>query len=100
MEETEIAGRLSAVEQRSKSISHRLDALEKQTEAVNALATSVAVMAERVETTGDKVDSLCTDVQELKSEPGKRWKFVVEKAIYIVISAVMGYVIARLGLGG
>ena len=100
MEETEIAGRLSAVEQRSKSNSHRLDALEKQTEAVNALATSVAVIAERVETTGDKVDSLCTDVQELKSEPGKRWKFVVEKAIYIVISAVMGYVIARLGLGG
>lgn len=100
MEETEIAGRLSAVEQRSKSNSHRLDALEKQTEAVNALATSVAVMAERVEITGDKVDGLCTDVQELKSEPGKRWKFVVEKAIYIVISAVMGYIIARLGLGG
>ncbi len=99
MEETEIAGRLSAVEQRSKSNSHRLDALEKQTEAVNALATSVAVMAERVETTGDKVDSLCTDVQELKSEPGKRWKFVVEKVIYIVVSAVMGYIIARLGLG-
>lgn len=100
MEETEVAGRLSAVEQRSKSNSHRLDALEKQTEAVNALATSVAVMAERVEITGDKVDGLCTDVQELKSEPGKRWKFVVEKAIYIVISAVMGYIIARLGLGG
>ena len=45
MEDTEIVGRLSAVEQRSKSNSHRLDALEKQTEAVNRLATSVAVMA-------------------------------------------------------
>ena len=50
MEETEIAGRLSAVEQRSKSNSHRLDALERHTEAVNTLATSVAVMAEKVET--------------------------------------------------
>lgn len=99
MDETEVAGRLVAVEQRSKSNSHRLEALEKQTEAVNALATSVAVMAERVETTGEKVDGLCTDVQELKSEPGKRWKFVVEKAVYIAISAVMGYFIARLGLG-
>lgn len=99
MEEAEYAGRLSAVEQRSKSNSHRLDTLEKHTEALNTLATSVAVMAERVETTGDKVDSLCTDVQELKSEPGKRWKFVVEKAIYIAVSAVMGFIIARLGLG-
>lgn len=99
MEETEIVGRLSAVEQRSKSNSHRLDELKKQTEAVNALATSVAVMAERVEITGNKVDGLCTDVQELKSEPGKRWKSLVEKVIYIVVAAVVGFVLARLGLG-
>lgn len=99
MEETEIAGRLSAVEQRSKSNSHRLDELKKQTEAVNALATSVAVMAERVEITGNKVDGLCTDVQELKSEPGKRWKSLVEKVIYIVVAAVVGFILSRLGLG-
>ena len=99
MEETEIAGRLASVESRCKSNSHRLEALEKQTEAVNNLATSVAVMSERVGATGDKVDSLCSDVQELKAEPGKRWKFVVEKAVYIVVSAIMGYILARLGLG-
>lgn len=99
MDETEIVGWLSAVEQRSKSNSHRLDAVEKNTEAVNHLATSVAVMAERMEVTGDKVDGLCSDVQELKAEPGKRWKFVVEKAVYIAVSAVMGYILAKFGLG-
>lgn len=99
MEETEIAGRLAAVEQRCKSNSHRLDGLEKNTEAVNQLATSVAVMAEKMESTGDKVDGLCNDVKDLKAEPGKKWKFVVEKAIYIAVSAVMGFVLARFGLG-
>jgi hypothetical protein len=99
MDETEISGRLSAVEQRSKSNSHRLDAVEKNTEAVNHLATSVAVMAERMEVTGAKVDGLCSDVQDLKAEPGKRWKFVVEKAVYIAVSAVMGYILAKFGLG-
>ena len=99
MEDTEIVGRLSAVEQRSKSNSHRLEALEKQTEAVNRLATSVAVMAEKVETTGEKVDGLCTDVQELKAEPGKRWKGVVEKVVYIIVAAVVGYFLAQIGLG-
>ena len=99
MEDTEIVERLTAVEQRSKSNSHRLETLEKHTEALNTLATSVAVMAERVETTGDKVDSLCTDVQELKSEPGKRWKSVVERVIYIVVAAIVGFILARLGLG-
>ena len=91
--------RLTAVEERSKSNSHRLEALEKQTEAVNRLATSVSVMAERVENTGEKVDGLCDDVKELKAEPGKRWKGVVEKAIYIVVAAVVGYILAGLGLG-
>lgn len=99
MEDVDFIGRLSAVEQRSKSNSHRLEALEKQTEAVNHLATSMAVMAEKVESTGEKVDGLCSDVQELKAEPGKRWKFVVEKAIYIAVAAIMGYALARLGLG-
>ena len=99
MEDAEVAGRLAAVEQRSKSNSHRLENLEKNTEAVNQLATSVAVMAERMETTGEKVDGLCSDVQDLKAEPGKRWKFVVEKAVYIAVSAIMGYILARLGLG-
>ena len=99
MEETEIAGRLAAVEQRCKSNSHRLDGLEKNTEAVNQLATSVAVMAEKMEATGDKVDGLCNDVKDLKAEPGKKWKFVVEKAIYIAVSAVMGFILAKFGLG-
>ena len=99
MEDTEMAQRLAKVEERSKSNSHRLDAVEKNTEAVNHLATSVAVMAERMEVTGDKVDGLCSDVQDLKAEPGKRWKFVVEKAVYIAVSAVMGYILAKFGLG-
>ena len=99
MEETEIAGRLAAVEQRCKSNSHRLDAVEKNTEAVNQLATSVAVMAEKMEATGDKVDGLCNDVKDLKAEPGKKWKFVIEKSIYIVVSAVIGFILAKFGLG-
>lgn len=99
MEETEVAGRLATVESRCKSNSHRLEALEKQTEAVNHLATSVAVMAEKVENTGDKVDGLCNDVKELKSEPGRRWKLLVEKIISLLAAAAIGYILARLGLG-
>ena len=99
MEETEVAGRLSAVEQRSKSNSHRLDALEKQTEALNSLTTAVAVMTEKVDNCGESVADLRADVQEIKQKPAKRWEFVVERAIYIVVAAVVGYFLARAGLG-
>ena len=98
MGEVEMATALAAVEQRSKSNSHRLDALEKQTQAVSELATSVAVMAQKVETTGDKVDGLCTDVQELKAKPGKRWEQIVTTALTVIVSAVIGYILARIGL--
>lgn len=99
MEEAEITKWISAVEQRGKSNSHRLDTLEKQTEALNTLATSVAVMAEKVEITGDKVDSLCVDVQEIKQKPAKRWETVMAQVVSILVAAVLGYIIARLGLG-
>ena len=99
MEETEVAGRLSAVEQRSKSNSHRLDALEKQTEALNSLTTAVAVMTEKVDNCGESVAGLRADVQEIKQKPAKRWEFVVERAIYTVVAAVVGYFLARAGLG-
>lgn len=98
MGDAEMAAALASVEQRSKSNSHRLDALEKQTQAVSELATSVAVMAEKVETTGDKVDGLCTDVQELKAKPGKRWEQIVTTALTVIVSAVIGYFLARIGL--
>lgn len=98
MGEVEMATALAAVEQRSKSNSHRLDALEKQTQAVSELATSVAVMAQKVEDTGDKVDGLCTDVQELKAKPGKRWEQIVTTVLAVIVSAVIGYFLARIGM--
>ena len=39
--------RLTAVEERSKSNTHRIDKLEESTEAINRIATSVEVIAER-----------------------------------------------------
>ena len=38
-------------------------------------------------------------VEALEAEPGKRWRFVVEKAIYVVVSAIVGFALVRLGMG-
>lgn len=98
MDETEIVRTLSTLEQECKEHDRRLTVLEKQTKAVSELATSVAIMAQKVDGTGKKVDALCADVQSLKEEPAKKWRFVVEKAIYIVVAAVVGYMLAHVGL--
>lgn len=90
--------RLADVEARAKSNTHRLDKVEEQQEAINNLATSVAVMAERVSSTGDKVDVLVDDVQSLKDKPAKRWDGLVEKALWAVAAAVITFLLSRIGL--
>lgn len=95
--ELELVQRVQAIEDRSKSNTKRLDALEKSTDAIHDLAASVKVMVIKQDTMNANVEKLATDVETLKAEPGKRWKFVIEKAIYFVVAAVMGFILAKFG---
>jgi hypothetical protein len=45
-----------------------------------------------------KLGDLCTDVDEIKSKPAKRWESIVEKAIFTVVGAFVAYVLAQLGI--
>ena len=96
--ELDFEHRLTETEQRSKSNMKRLDKLEKETEAINRLATSMEVMVTKQDAMNDNMTKLSNDVETLKSEPGKRWKFVVEKALYFIIAAVVGFFLAKAGL--
>ena len=95
----ELERRLTETEQRSKSNAHRLEQLEKNTEAINRMTISLERMAMKQETMNENMSKLTCDVESLKAEPGKRWKFVVEKTIYFVVAAVAGFILARVGLG-
>lgn len=90
--------RLSETEARSKSNMKRIDELSGQIDAVNRLATAVEVMATKQDSMSDSVDRLASKVEALEAEPANRWKFVVEKAIYFIVAAVVGFVLAQLGL--
>ena len=90
--------RLAAVEQRAKSNSHRLDKLEESTQILNRLATSMEVMAQRQEQVADTVDKLDSKVTALENKPAKRCEGLVDKALWAVGAAVIGFVLAKLGL--
>lgn len=95
--EVSIEHRLTEVEERSKSNTHRLDKLEESTEAINRMAISIEKMAMKQDTMNGSINKLTNDVETLKAEPGKRWKFVIEKAIYFIVAAVMGFFLAKFG---
>ena len=76
---------------------HRMKAAEESNHVLNRLVTAVEVMATKQESTMQSVDRLTSKVEALEAEPGKRWKFVVEKAIYFVVAAVVGFMLANVG---
>lgn len=90
--------RLTQVEQRSKSNTHRLEKLEESTEAINRLATSMEVMVSKQEQVAETVDKLDGKVTALEAKPGKRADSLVDKIIWAVCAAVLTFILARLGL--
>ena len=99
--------RLTAMEQRCKSNSHRLEHLEKQQEAIHSLAASIQVMAaeqkhqtEAINTVREDVSRLDSKVDALETKPAKRWDGFVDKLIWGVAGAILAFVLAQIGIGG
>ena len=91
--------RLTQVEQRSKSNTHRLEKLEESTEAINRLATSMEVMVSKQEQVAENVEKLDGKVTALEEKPVKRLDGLLDKIIWAVCGAVLTYALARIGLG-
>lgn len=97
--EKEFEHRLTEVEERSKSNSHRLDDMEKRQDNLDALVGTVKVLADREERVEEDVKEIKSDVKSLTSKPAKRWDSLVNQIITILVAAVAGFVLAKIGLG-
>lgn len=98
MDMDNIALQLQKTDDRSLRNEGRIKKLETEHEVLHQLATSVAVMAEKMDSMNRSVDTLTSKVDALEAEPAKKWRFVVEKAIYFVVAAVVGFMLAQIGL--
>lgn len=97
MSEIEYEHRLTEVEDRAKSNTRRLDEVESRQNHFEELIVSVKVLAIRQETVETDVKEIKKVVTELAGKPGKRWESIVEKAILTVVSAILLFILARLG---
>ena len=87
----EIEHRLTEVESRSKSNAHRLDEMEKRQDDLDELVSTVKVLADREV----RVEN---DVKSLKIKPLKRWDSIVNTVLIALVTAIVGFLLARLGL--
>ena len=98
MDEKDIEHRLTEVEERSKSNSHRLDDMEKRQDDLDELVSVVKVLAVREENVENDVKEIKSDVKSLTSKPAKRWDSLVNQLITIVVAAIAGFILAKIGL--
>lgn len=94
----EIEHRLTEVESRSKSNTHRLDEMEKRQDDLDELVSTVKVLADREVRVENDVKEIKDDVKSIKQKPIKRWDSIVDKIIITIVVAIMGFLLARLGL--
>ena len=90
--------RLVKVEDRAQSNSHRIDELEKRQDNLDELVGTVKVLAVREESVENDVKEIKADVKSLTEKPGKKYDNLVDKIIYLVVAAIVGFLLAKLGL--
>lgn len=90
--------RLTETEARSRSNAHRLDEVEKKQDDLSELVTTVGKLATREERVESDVKEIKSDVKALASKPAKRWDSLVSQLITLVVAAVVGFVLAKIGL--
>lgn len=86
------AVKIAEIEQRCKSNTHRIDELEQRQDNLDALATTMSVMANEQDHIKADVGVIKADVKKLTDKPGLLW----DKLVWLVVSGVAGYLLAQI----
>lgn len=92
------AVKLAEVEQQVRSNTRRIEKLEEVQDEIRSLATSTAVMAQRLGEVENHVDEIKASVKTLEAKPGKRWEAIVEKLIWLFVGGVIAAVLTQAGI--
>lgn len=90
--------RITVLEESNKTIFKRLDEIKAKQEDLDELVSSVKLLAVREENVENDVKEIKADVKALTNKPAERWNDMVKTIIGIVIAAVAGFILAKIGL--
>ena len=91
--------RLTEVEERAKSNSHRLDEVEKRQGNLDKLVGAVEVLAVKEENVENDVKEIKNDVKSLTNKPAQRWDNFIDKVFFTIVGAIVGFIMFKLGIG-
>ena len=95
--------RITTVEDRAKSNTRRLDRLEKVTDAIHEMSTTMVQLVEQTKHTNenvaiinDKVENLNSKVECIEREPAEKLKHLKDKVITAIVTGVVGAILGAL----
>lgn len=101
----EVEHRLTEVESRAKSNTHRIDEVEKRQNNLTDLIISIRELAVRENKVEDDVKSVKDDIKAVKNSVQKitersanHWDELGAKILWAVIAGVIGFALAAIGL--
>lgn len=98
MDNEQMLIKLQETTDRSLRNEGRIEKLEGKHEVLEQLVTSVAVMAEQMKNMNKSVSTLTDKVDAIEEKPGKRWDSLVDKIVWAVAAALIGFILAQIGL--
>ena len=82
----------------SKSAHKRIDRIERRQDDLEGLTKAFSVMQNEQEHIKTDVEEIKDDVKHLVSKPAKRWDGMIDKAIAVIVGAVLGFLLTGGGL--
>lgn len=76
----------------------RISDLEEKVEDIGALTASVSKIAHSIELMAKTQEKQGKRLEALEQKPAKRWESIVEKALLVIVTALITYALSHLGL--
>lgn len=89
-----IALKLQETTDRSERNEGRIKKLEGEHEVLHQLATSVAVMAEKMDSMNKSLNTMSAKVDEIENKPSKRWDSLVGNLISVLAGAFLAWLVS------
>ncbi len=86
------------IEEENHRQNKRIDILEDSVKQIGGLATSVEKLAVNMESMVKEQEKQGKRLETLESRDGQKWRKVVEAVITVVVSGVVGFLLAHLGM--
>ena len=81
-----------------KTLFSQISEVRNITESIHKLATTVEILVHEQKDTGKKVDKLTEDIETIKEKPAKRWDSAATLVFTVVMTAVITWMLAQIGL--